>query len=299
MNPEKAQVNRQNEIAVWSSFIFLMLAWGSSFILVKKGLRAFNPTELASIRLTIAAIPMLFFAIQGIKKLTKKQILYVILSGITGIFFPAYLFAWAQIGISSSITGVLNALTPCMTFVIGVLFFQQKGTWQKILGLALGFIGSAMLILLNAKGEISLNIYAFCVIGATIFYGLNLNLTKRFIPDVEPFLLSTIAVSFSGILAALYLIIYPNWIDKVTASPIATQSFGAIILLGLLGTTAAQYFFYKMLRLTTAVFASSITYFIPIVAVLWGILDGETFLLMHLLGMCCIIGGIFILNKNK
>ena len=293
---------RDNKLfIVWASFIFLMLVWGSSFFLVKQGLKVFSPVEVASIRLSSAMFALLGLAISHFRKIKREKLPYLFVSAIIAMGAPAYLFAIAQtpnVGISSSISGVLNAITPLMTFVVGILFFNQKMTLMKIIGLLMGFIGAATLILVNAKGQININSFGFFVIIATICYGTNVNYIKRYLADVPSLQLSSITVTMVGTLAFCILLTTNFW-TKLQTIPDAKESFMKVVLLGVMGTAAAQVVFNKMLTYTSALFASSITYFIPIIAVLWGILDGEVLLPWHYLGMALIIGGILVMNKDR
>ena len=287
---------RKDTITLWASFIFLMIAWGSSFILVKRSLVSFPPAQVVSIRLVAAMVALIGLAVVHFKHIARSKLPYIFLSAMLGIFVPAYLFAFSQVGMSSSVVGVLNALTPCMTFIVGVSFFQQPSNKFKILGLTIGFIGSAILILANSKGQLSVSSYVFLVIAATVCYGVNLNIVKRFLPEVKSFHISTVTVAISGILSLVYLLTTNFWIIIQTTEN-GKSSLLAAVLLGLLGTAAAQTVFNRMLQISTAVFASSITYFIPIVAVLWGVWDGEILNAVHYLGMALIIGGVIILNR--
>jgi drug/metabolite transporter (DMT)-like permease len=286
------------KVQIWVSFVVLTIAWGSSFMLVKKGLQSFTPWQVASIRLTAAMSVFLPFAIKYFKEIPKSQLPFIVLSGLLSMCIPAFLFCAAQIGLGSSIVSVLNALTPAFTFIFGVLFYHQKSKLMQIVGLTIGFIGSAMLILINAKGELSINYFAFYVVLATIFYGINVNMVKRYLSDAKPLHLTSLAVTVSGLLTLPYLL-STNWLTVLKTAPKGTESLIAAIVLGVVSTALAQFIFNRMLQYSTAVFASSITYFIPIVAVMWGVLDGEVLLPLHFLGMACIIGGILILNKFK
>jgi drug/metabolite transporter (DMT)-like permease len=282
----------------WISFIVLTIAWGSSFMLVKRGLQSFTPWQVASIRLTAAMTVFLPFALRYFKDIPKSQLPYIVLSGLLSMCVPAFLFCAAQIGLSSSIVSVLNALTPAFTFLVGVFFYKQKSKMMQIVGLTIGFIGSALLIFINPKGEISINFSAFYVVIATIFYGINVNMVKRYLPNVKALHLTSVAVTASGLLALPYLL-STDWLTVLQTVPKGKESFVASVALGVISTAFAQFIFNRMLQFSTAVFASSITYFIPIVAVMWGVLDGEILLPLHFLGMACIIGGILILNKFR
>lgn len=289
------------KLIIWSSFIFLMLAWGSSFILVKKaligGMTAF---EVASVRMLAASLVLLLPALFFIKHIPREKMPYIILSTLLSMFIPAYLFATAQVYIKeSSLVSILNALTPAFTFLIGILLYRQPVLKMQVLGLILGFFGSVLLIIINTKGQLSLNHYAFLVLGATLCYGTNVNLVKYTLSDIKPIHLSSVTVAFTGVFALIYLIFshsFGHLFELVSVNP---RAVGAACLLGMMGTAAAQVVFNKMLSYTTSVFASAITYFIPIVALFWGIIDGEVLSVWHFVGMGLIIGGVFILNKNK
>jgi drug/metabolite transporter (DMT)-like permease len=283
---------------IWLSFFVLTLAWGSSFILVKRGLEAYSSWQVASLRIVSAFAALGVFGAMALRHIPVRKLPIIFVSSMLSMFVPAYLFSAAQIGVSSSVAGVLNALTPVFTFIMGIVFFRQPSKWLQIVGLSLGFVGSALLILRGKQGEFALNGYAFCVVAATVCYGLNVNLVKKYLFDVKPLHYSAVAVSMGGILAAMHFF-STNWHEIYQTAPKGKSAFWAIVTLGVMGTAFSQLIFNMMLQYATAVFASSITYFIPIVAVMWGVWDGEILTLWHFLGMACIIGGILIINKAK
>jgi drug/metabolite transporter (DMT)-like permease len=290
----------RKSLIVWSSFLLLTIAWGSSFILMKRGLQGgFSPFDIASVRMLSAFVCLAIPAAINFKHIPKEKLGYVVLSGLISMFIPAYLFCIAQTRMESSVVSILNALTPAFTFVVGILAFQQPLKKMQSLGLFVGFLGSLILIMVNSKGEFSLNEYAFLVLGATLCYGTNVNLIKQKLSDVKSIHLSSVTVAVAGIFALVYLLVSGSIPTIYANAQIHPWAFGAIVLLGAMGTAFAQVVFNNMLTLTTSVFASSITYFIPIVAVLWGVYDGEVLVFLHYVGMVFIIGGILILNKNK
>jgi drug/metabolite transporter (DMT)-like permease len=290
--------NQSNKFIIWTSFLYLTLIWGSSFILNKRTLETFTSIQAASLRLTFAMSVMIWFVKPHLARIPKEKRFHLLVSALLGICIPAYCFALAQKGLPSAVTGVLNAVTPCMTFIVGIIFFRQSPSWLKIAGLALGFIGSAMIILVNAKGELSLNSYALWVILATVLYGFNLNWVKKHFADVPALPLATVAVVIAGAVG-FCILLTTNWLETMQANPAGTTSFAAIATLGIFGTAIAQFFFARMLQVSSALFAGSITYFAPIVAVMWGILDGEVLTWVHFLGILCIIGCILIISRFK
>ncbi len=296
----KSALKENKNIIIWGSFLLLTLAWGSSFILVKKALAGgFTPFEVASMRMVAAMSVLLIPAALAISKVSREKLLYMVVSGLISMLIPAFLFCTAQVHINSSVASILNTLTPAFTFLVGVVAFQQPLKKMQIVGLLIGFVGSTMLILVNPKGEFSINHYALLILLATLLYGINVNLVKNKLSGIRPGHVSALAVCASGTAAILYLLgsgsiphIYQNSIEHPWA-------LGAMVLLGAMGTAFATLIFNYMLAHTTSVFASAITYFIPIVGVMWGVWDGEVLVLQHYLGMLLIIGGVLILNRFK
>jgi drug/metabolite transporter (DMT)-like permease len=290
----------RKSLIVWASFLLLTLAWGSSFILIKRALQGgFSAFEVASLRMTAALGVLLVPAILNFRHIPKNKLGYVVASGLLSMLIPSFLFCTAQVHMASSVASILNALTPAFTFVVGILAFQQPMKRAQALGLMVGFAGSVMLILVNSKGEFSLNRYAFLILAATVCYGINVNMVKNKLGEVKSIHMSTVAVAVAGMVAAAWLLFsgsLPHVAQNAREHPWA---FGAALLLGAMGTALAQVVFNYMLTLTSSVFASSITYFIPIVAVLWGVWDGEVLVFWHYLGMVFIIGGILILNRFR
>jgi drug/metabolite transporter (DMT)-like permease len=287
-----------NDLFIWGSFFVLTLAWGSSFILVKRGMVALSPWQVASLRLATAGLALSPIAFKYFKTIPPPKLKYIAIVGFTGLGIPAYMFCAAQLGLSSSLVGVLNALTPAFTFIIGISFFGQKAKGLQMLGLLIGFAGSAILILVNAKGQVALNAYALFVVAATVCYGINTNLVKKYLVGINPTHMTAVSVTIVGALALIHLLT-TDFLTVAQTAPHGWASLAAAVTLGLVGTAFAQIVFNRLLAISSAVFASSITYFIPIVAVMWGVWDGEVLLLWHYLGMACIIGGILILNKSK
>lgn len=291
---------QQKSLIVWGCFLLLTLVWGSSFILVKRSLQGgFSADEVASLRMVAAFVVLIVPASMALRHIPRSKLYLVVLSGWLSMFVPAYLFAYGQVYMPSSVVSILNALTPACTFIAGVIAYQQPMKAMQVLGLLVGFIGSALLIVVNAQGTFSFNVYALLIIAATVCYGINVNMVKYKLNGVRPIHFSTVAVAVAGISAIIYLL-FSGKLPHIRQNAIAHPwALGAVVLLGALGTALAQVVFNYMLTLTTSVFASAITYFIPIVAVLWGLWDGEVLYAWHYLGMACIIGGILILNRAR
>lgn len=284
----------------WLLLIVLSLVWGSSFILIKYALDVFDPGEVGAIRIASAAIFILPVALRGLKTVQRKHWKYLLSIGFVGSLFPAFLFASAQTQLASSVAGILNALTPLFTMVIGALFFSQQFTRKIVIGLIIGFAGTVILILAGRGNTTGLfNYHTLYVVLATIFYGINLNITKYKLGDLNARVISGLSLILVGPVALAYLLVGTNFTEKLMYQEGALVSFGAVILLGILGTAVALILFNQLVRITTPVFTSSVTYLIPLVAVIWGIWDGEHLYGGHYLGMAAITLGVYLTNRGK
>ncbi len=279
--------------------LILSLVWGTSFILIKQGLKAFSPDVLGALRVTAASIFLLPLAIPRLKELKPGDSYKLFISGLMGIFFPAFLFAFAQTKLNSSLAGILNTLSPLWTMILGAIFFTQRFRGYAILGIILSFLGAVMLALSRTGGAITgFNIYALLILMATALYGANLNWVKFKIHDLGSITITSISILFIGPISAVYLFFFTDFIDTMTHQPEAWKAFGFIVLLALMGTAIAGLLFNKLLRISSPLYASSVTYIMPIVAVMWGVIDGEKLLPGHFIGMAAILGGVYLANKK-
>lgn len=281
----------------WAKLCLLALIWGSSFFLIKKGLLTFTALEVASIRLASAAAVLAPFALVRIRRIQRHQWPIILSVGLVGSMLPAFLFALAQTHVDSGITGALNALTPLFTLLIGTFIFRQVVSRQTLLGLLVGFTGTLTLVLLNANGSLSLNAYALFVVAATCCYGFNLNLIKAYLPDQTPLTITGVSLLMVLPVALLYLAGPSEVFAKLQGST-AWMSFAAVITLGVVGTALALILFNHLVQIGTTVFASSVTYLIPLVAMLLGSLDGEHIGFWQLLGMGLILLGVGLANRK-
>jgi drug/metabolite transporter (DMT)-like permease len=283
-------------LMAWGLLIFLATIWGSSFILMKKSLAVFSPAQVGSMRITAAFLFFVPVLISQFKNIPKGRWLYFLATGLLGSLLPAFLFSLAGAHLDSAIAGALNSTTPLFTLIVGVMFFNQTVTKRQTLGIILGFIGALALIFAKSSGQLSINGYAFFVVLATVMYGFNLNIVKKYLNDVPALLTTTCLLACTGPIASTVLF-SGDFIERCY-QPEAFWPLTFSIILGVVGTGIATVIFNKMLQLTTPVFSSSVTYFIPIVALLWGIADGEQLLLQHFVGMAIILIGVYLVNKK-
>lgn len=287
-------------LKAWGLLILLSLIWGSSFILIKKGLLGLTPLEVGSIRILSASLFLLPFAYKNAKRVSQSHIKYLISIGLVGSFFPAFLFAIAQTRLESSITGVLNALTPIFTILIGLLIYDQKQSSRVFLGVFVGFIGTIILITAGSGGAISnFNFYAFFIVLATGFYALNVNIIKYHLHGLRSLTITSISLAFVGPVAAIQLFGFTDFTTRIFQVEGALVATSYIVVLGVVGTAIALIIFNKIVSMTDPVFTSSVTYVIPLVAVMWGLIDGEVLLATHVVGMGTILLGVYITNSLR
>lgn len=294
-------LNKLKESKSLPVFILILLAliWGSSFILIKRGLDSFTAAQVGTIRVSFACLVMLPIAVKHLRTVYKYNWKKILTLGFVANLMPAILFAAAETGLSSSLAGILNSLSPIFTIIIGTMFFKVPMNNKQILGLVVGFAGSIGLSFIGAGGELgSFNFYALFVILATLFYGISGNMVKAYFSNIGSVTLTSLAMFSIGPFGFAYLLT-TDFVYKMQTLDGAWASLGYLFILGAVGTAFALVLFNRLIQLTSAVFASTVTYLIPIAAVIWGIIDGESLFFMHFVGMALIILGVYIVNKNK
>lgn len=284
----------------WAYLIILSLIWGSSFILIKKALIGLTPLQLGSLRIIISGIILFIAGFSSLKKLPKTTIKWIILSGFLGTFFPAFLFAYAETEIDSAVASILNSLVPINTIILGFVAFKIFSTRGQVIGVVIGFVGTILLITSGAVINPDQNYwYAILVIISTIMYALSVNIIKRHLQNVPAI---TIAVGnfVAIIIPAIIVLIFSGFFtSEVIESPELPMSLFYIVLLSIFGTAIAKVLFNKLVQISTPVFASSVTYLMPIVAVIWGLLDGEGFGFWQIIATLIILLGVFLANAKK
>jgi drug/metabolite transporter (DMT)-like permease len=279
--------------------ILLALIWGTSFILIKQGLKVFEPQELATLRVSAAFLFLLPVALIRLKQLGKRDYQIAFVSGMLGIFFPAFLFSTAQTQIASSVAGILNTLSPIWVMIVGAAFFSQRFTVLSIIGTIVGMGGTILLMMARSGGNISdINYYALLIVAACALYGANVNWVKFKGHHISPLTLTSVSVMLIGPISIVYLFGVTDFTWKMQNAPGAWTAFGFVVLLGCMSTALATYLFTVLLKISTPLFASSVTYLMPLVSVGWGLLAGESLYTGHYIGMVAIIGGVWLANRK-
>jgi drug/metabolite transporter (DMT)-like permease len=281
----------------WVYLLVLSLIWGSSFILIKKGLVGLTAFQLGSLRIIFAALFLLLIGFKSLIKIPHHQWKYIALTSLFGTFVPAYLFAIAETQIDSSTTAILNSLTPLNTLILGAAFFGITFRRSQIWGVIIGLLGSMLLVFNGAINHPEQNYYyAILVFIASICYAVNVNLIKRFLSDLTPLSIST--GNFLVLLfPALGILFFTDFFDVIHVVKVQ-HSLWFILILGVVGTGIANVIFFKLIQVSSPVFATSVTYLIPIVAFFWGLIDNEVLTFVQGIGAFVILIGVYLSAKK-
>ena len=278
----------------------LTLIWGTSFILIKQGLKVFAPDEVGALRVAAASICIAPIAITRIASIPRGSYWKLFASGMMGIFIPSFLFATAQTRMESSVAGMLNTLTPLFTMMIGAFVFKQRVNGFAVAGTIIGLAGTLLISLSRSGGSVvGFNAFALLIVLACLFYASNLNFVKYSILDLPALTITSGSLLLIGPLALIYLFGFTPFTEKLTTHEGAWRAFGYVVLLGLMSTAVATVLFNKLVKISTPLFTSNVTYLIPIVGVMWGVLDGEQLQAGHFIGMIAIIGGVYLANRKR
>jgi len=293
-SPQKATL-----LKAYCILIFLSFVWGSSFILIKKALIAFDPVEVACLRLSISSLAFAPLLVWQFKEVDWRKWKAFLAVGLTGSGVPAFMYATAQTEISSTMSGVLNSLTPIFTLIVSILIYKNPFNPSKVQGVVLGFAGAAMLFVLGDSGSKGSNQwYGLFVVMGTFCYGFSSNIVQHNLQGIRSLVISAVSFCLLGPPALAYLFT-TDVIRDITTHEYGYQSLAAITFLALVGTVMASILFYYLVQVTDAVFSSTVAFIMPLVAILWGIFDGEIFLLTDLLGMMLILGGVYLIKRKK
>lgn len=282
----------------WFIFILLSIIWGSSFIMMKEGLLHLSAFQVASLRIIFSGIVLLPAAIKHFRSIPKDKILIIFLSGALGSLIPAYLFCVAELGIDGALAGTLNSLTPIFVIIAGALFFSLKASANKIFGICIAFTGSILLLLSKGNMHESQNLlYVSYVIIATICYGFNVNMVHKYLHNIGSIQIAAIALVLNAI-PALVVLYFTGYFDLPLNDPGILKSTGHAAMLGILGTAVASILFYVLIKRAGAVFSSMVTYGIPIIANIWGIIYGEEVGIKQFGCLALILLGVYLANRK-
>ena len=283
----------------WIYLVVLSIIWGSSFILIKKGLVGLSAVQLGALRVIITGLILFSVGYKSLKSIKIDDWKWIVVAGFLGTFFPAFLFAFAETEVDSGVVSILNSLVPLNTILFGFAVFKITSTRRQIVGVIIGFIGTAILIANGAQLNPEQNyLYAGFVILATVMYAINANIIKKYLQEVKPMAIATGNFAAIMIPAIVILLFTDFFFENNYRKPEVIKSLGYVFILCTFGTALAKVMFNKLVQISTPVFASSVTYVMTLVAVLWGLLDGEKIGIVQVLGGLVILFGVYLANRK-
>jgi drug/metabolite transporter (DMT)-like permease len=289
----------QGRFVPYLLLVTLGLVWGSSFILMKKGLLSFSPVEVAAYRLFTAGLVLLPVFISWFGKAGKKNFKWFFLSGLLGNGLPAFMFTYAQTRLTSSTAGALNALTPLFALLIGVFIFKLRLGFFKTLGVLTGLAGALLLIFFKPENSLGGDFwYCMLLVLAALLYGINVNIIKQKFADSKPMVIAAFPLVFMAV-PSFFILCAGGFFTQLTFSEMQLESLGYITLLSVFGTAVSLIIFNRLIQMTNAVFASFTTYLMPVVALMWGALDGEKINTYQITGLTLILLGVLAVNRAK
>ncbi len=290
----------------WILLLVLSVVWGSSYILIKlalsdaSGVARLTPMQLGAVRMTIASGVLLPFFFKLRKTIPKNKILFVAISGFVGNGLPSFLFAFAQTRLDSSITGMLNSIVPIFAILIATFIFGFTMKWNHIVGMSIGILGAYIIMYSKLAGVVltQSDLVPFgLIIVATVCYATSLNVIKYKLSGLNPMAITSMAFIFAGAPSLVYLLA-TNFPKAVITNSNVLEGVGFVFILAVVGTAIAVYLFNHLIKLSTPIFASSVTYFIPVVATLLGVVSGESVTYYQILGMGVLISGVLLINRK-
>lgn len=283
----------------WLALALLVLVWGSSFILIKRGLVVFSSLEVGAMRIAISFLVLSPLLVKHLRKVPRSKLKFFILAGIIGNGLPPFLFAIAQGVIDSYMAGLLNALTPLFTLLVGILFFGIRSRWLNVVGVLMGLAGAVGLLWVTGGGELNGIWYGLLAVAAALCYAINMNLIKRYLSGFSALTITSVVFLFIGIPSLAYLLLGSQMMQKLASEAGAWSAFGYIATLAIVGTALAMIIHNWLIKQTSALFTSTVTYLMPMVSILWGVADGEAFLLPYLVWIALILAGVYLSGKKR
>jgi len=290
----------------WIYLVILSVIWGSSFILIKKGLNGLNEYQLGALRIVLSSLILFAIGYKSLRKINRHHWKWIAISGFVSSFFPPFLFAIAQTRIDSGITSILNSIVPLNTIIVGALFFAIGVSKRQVAGVLLGLLGTVLLIAggwWSANGGPRFSLladagYSLLVILATIGYAFNTNIIKKHLNEISALAVTTGSFIFIFI-PALVILLFSGFPGQIASDPQMQMASVYVLLLAVFGTAVAKVAYNRLVQISSPVFASSVTYTMPLVAVAWGLIDGEQYGWIQFIAAAIVLAGVYLGNSRR
>lgn len=282
----------------WILLIVLTVIWGSSFILIKKSLEHFNPFQVGALRVLIAGIILMPLAISKYKLFPRKHLKWLLLAAFTGNFIPMFLFPIAETEVSSSIAGIINSMMPIFVIIVGALVWKFETTKKQIVGTLISFTGVCLLAFGGGEGGEFKLVPILLLLLATLCYAVSTTTVKSKLMEVSSTILSAFVFSFVLFFPSIIALAFTGFFSTFSLDEDHLLGLMFVSLLSIFGTGLAMMMNYRLLKVSSPLFASTVTLLMPIVAIIWGFLDGEKLTVMQFVGAAIIIAGLIFLRTK-
>jgi drug/metabolite transporter (DMT)-like permease len=283
----------------WVYLLILSLIWGSSFILIDLAIEGLDSIQVGALRIVFTSLFLFSVGLKKVKLIKRSQWKWIFWTAMAGSLFPVFLFAIAQEQLDSSVAGMLNSMVPLNTVVFGTFFFGIVVSKRQVLGVFIGLIGTLVLIIAGADFNPSQNYwFSAFVFLATIGYGLNVNIIKKYLNDLNA--LAIVTGNFVIIvIPALLILVYTGFFSDIMQNEAMQIGMGYVIILSLFGTAIAKVIYSRLVQISSPIFASSVTYTMPVVAIFLGLFFGEHLSVYQIIGGVIILFGVYLGNKKS
>ncbi len=290
MRPEKEK---------WVLLVVLSLIWGSSFILIKKSLEHFSPYQVGALRVLISGILLSPIAILNRKKFPKESLKWLIIAALAGNFIPMFLFPIAETKVSSSIAGIMNSMMPIFTIIVGAFFWNTKTTFIQIIGILISFSG-VVLLMVSGESQAEMPIfYVSLLLLAAFLYAVSVTTVGAKLTHIPAKIMSSFVFFYVLALPSFISLYLSQFFSEFHFTKENFIGLGFVATLSIIGTGLAMILQYRLMSVSNPLFASTVTLLMPIVAVMWGVLDGESFTFLQIIGALIILAGLIFLRKKK
>lgn len=282
----------------WIILVILSIVWGTSYILIKKCLVVFTPIEVAVLRLSISALAFLPLFIRQVRRVERRQLGLLLAVGVTGTGLPSFFFPLAQTHVNSSVAGMLNSLTPLFTLLLGMAFFGLRSGPARFAGIGLGLLGALLLAYFQPGSDDASSLwYSGFIVLATVCYATSTNLVGRYLRDMPTLTITSVSFFLVGAPMWIYLFGFSQVGERLATVPGAWTALGYVAILALFATVLASIIFYRLIQWTNPVFSSTVSYLVPVVALLWGVVDAELINSWQLIALALILSGVYLSRK--
>lgn len=290
-------MNKEKE--KWIILAVLSLIWGSSFILIKKSLEHFSPYQVGALRVLISGILLSPIAILNWKNFPRKQLKWLLIAAFAGNFIPMFLFPIAETKVSSSIAGIMNSMMPIFTIIVGVFFWGTKATSKQILGILISFFGVVVLLFSGEDSSDMPLFYVGLLLFAAFLYAVSVTTVGAKLTHIPAKMMSSFVFFYVLFLPSLFSLYFSDFFKVFSFTKENMIGMGFVATLSVLGTGLAMMLQYRLMSISNPLFASTVTLLMPIVAVIWGVIDGESFTVLQAFGALIIFAGLIFLRKKK